>query len=192
MTFEEQKQQYLRSKTHEQRYKAILELLDLADCRFLLEKLQTTDFFTAPASASFHLNEFGGLVQHILHVYQGMGGTIGEQTKAKLALIHDFCKINLYEPNLLKSGNVSTAKPWKVSKTAVPLGHGEYSIIRALQWGVPLTEEEMVAIRWHMGNDDYYYQYKSLRNSIEKKYYTIVKALQRADQDAAHEEVENQ
>ena len=35
----------------------------------LLDWLQTTDFFTAPASSRFHLAKEGGLCEHSLHVY---------------------------------------------------------------------------------------------------------------------------
>ena len=38
----------------------------------LLEWLQTTDFFTAPASTKFHCACTGGLVQHSVKVYQVM------------------------------------------------------------------------------------------------------------------------
>ena len=36
----------------------------------LLSYLETTDFYTAPSSASFHLNEEGGLCRHSLNVFE--------------------------------------------------------------------------------------------------------------------------
>ncbi|MCX4287485.1 MAG: hydrolase, partial [Clostridia bacterium] len=36
----------------------------------LLEYLENNDFFTAPASARFHLAEEGGLCQHSINVYK--------------------------------------------------------------------------------------------------------------------------
>ena len=36
----------------------------------LLEWLETTDFFTAPASTRFHLAREGGLVEHSVYVYE--------------------------------------------------------------------------------------------------------------------------
>ena len=36
----------------------------------LLEWLETTDFYTCPASSRFHLSEEGGLCQHSLNVYE--------------------------------------------------------------------------------------------------------------------------
>ena len=34
-----------------------------------LKWLESTDFFTAPASTRFHLSRPGGLVEHSVHVY---------------------------------------------------------------------------------------------------------------------------
>lgn len=102
-TYEELKKNYERSTEYEMRYKAFLDLLDKADLRFLLEKLQPTDFFTAPASATNHLSEFGGLVQHILDVYaEAINLHINTYTAAKCAIIHDFVKIDLYQGKIVK------------------------------------------------------------------------------------------
>ena len=35
-----------------------------------LKWLESTDFFTAPASTRFHLSRPGGLVEHSVHVYE--------------------------------------------------------------------------------------------------------------------------
>ena len=32
----------------------------------------------------------------------------------------------------------------------LPLGHGEKSVVRLLRWGLSLTDDEILAIRWHM------------------------------------------
>lgn len=76
--------------------------------------------------------------------------------------------------------------PSYIIEDSLPLGHGEKSVIMALQMGIPLTDEEMVAIRWHMGFDDKAWPF--YRNNIESQFYPLVKALQRADQDATHRE----
>ena len=61
----------------------------------LLEWLQTTDFFTAPASTKFHCACTGGLVQHSVKVYQVMmekhfeEGADNPESFAVCALLHD-------------------------------------------------------------------------------------------------------
>lgn len=79
----------------------------------LLAWLETTDFFTAPASTRFHLSRPGGLVDHSVHVYERLdnlvtdeegypGSTFGEdftisdETIAICGLLHDICKANFY------------------------------------------------------------------------------------------------
>ena len=36
----------------------------------LLDYLEKSDFFTAPSSSNFHLNEAGGLCRHSLNVFE--------------------------------------------------------------------------------------------------------------------------
>lgn len=38
------------------------------------------------------------------------------------------------------------------------MGHGEKSVIQLLRWGMELTEDEMLAIRWHMSAWDLPFQ----------------------------------
>lgn len=48
----------------------------------------------------------------------------------------------------------ATEQMWDWAKTnSLPLGHGEKSIIQIMRY-MQLTEEEMLAIRWHMGAFD--------------------------------------
>ena len=42
-----------------------------------LKWLESTDFFTAPASTRFHLSRPGGLVEHSVHVYERLSAQIG-------------------------------------------------------------------------------------------------------------------
>ena len=37
---------------------------------------------------------------------------------------------------------------------SLPLGHGEKSVVRLLRFGLEMTEDEMLAIRWHMQGFD--------------------------------------
>ena len=61
----------------------------------LLEWLESTDFFEAPASTNYHGSYPGGLVEHSLNVYYeliGAGRVPGvptAETYAVVALLHD-------------------------------------------------------------------------------------------------------
>jgi hypothetical protein len=245
--------EYTQSEVHQERQLKINWLLDLA-CEGHEEFwafLQSSDFYLAPASSKYHLNEFGGLVQHIIDVYEKLlEFKFTERDAARLALFHDLCKVGLYISSIGKSvphyteeemeirreiemvyGNPSLeieikkldrfklsldTTTWKSflygkqrgknAKLRVTydkiglifkinpdydwLGHGEQSIIVALEHGVVLTDSEKSAIRWHMDRDDrdYTYSNDTLRGRVLEKHYEVVKALQRADQDASHYE----
>lgn len=80
---------------------------------------------------------------------------ISDETIAIVALFHDVCKINFYkiEKRNVKEDGRWVEKDVYVIDEKVPLGHGEKSCI-LLQWYIPLTVEELLAIRWHMGEFD--------------------------------------
>ena len=68
----------------------------------LLKWLETTDFFTAPASTRFHGACEQGLVMHSINVYNAMMQhfyTEGENAEsyAICGLLHDLCKANFYK-----------------------------------------------------------------------------------------------
>lgn len=139
----------------------------------LLDYLEkATDFYTAPSSTTFHLNEDGGLCRHSLNVYETAvklyetvvrpaieAGTspftepLSGESIAIAALLHDVCKTKIYHKT----------EKWKkdgqgrwVSYTGYeiqddfPFGHGEKSCV-ILSWFMRLKSDELLAIRWHMG-----------------------------------------
>ena len=150
----------------------------------LLDWLQSQDFFTAPASSRFHLCRPGGLVEHSLNVYDRLlhfiyaeypdkDSPYSAETLTIVGLLHDICKVNMYEPGYR---NQKTYDPEKVAAAprgsvkhdqagdfiweTVPsytveekfiYGHGEKSvyIIRSF---MQLSPAEAVAIRYHMGS----------------------------------------
>lgn len=70
----------------------------------LLDWLETTDFYTAPASYKYHSSFEGGLCQHSLNVYRNMiklkeqfCPQIPDETCKIVALFHDVAKVNFYE-----------------------------------------------------------------------------------------------
>ena len=131
-----------------------------------------TDFFTAPASSKHHLAQPGGLTIHSLNVYKRLleitardvfGGTDGallaeevRETVAILGLLHDVCKVGVYHQTdpfkAAMEGKLDTMAPYEFRDT-FPLGHGEKSLFLITRH-MALTEEEALAIRWHMGAYD--------------------------------------
>ena len=68
--------------------------------------------------------------------------------------MHDVCKAEVYQEvekfRKDKNDRWEKYKAYGVDYSAFPMGHGEKSVIRLLQWGLQLTDDEMLAIRWHM------------------------------------------
>ncbi|MCI6640869.1 MAG: hydrolase [Pygmaiobacter massiliensis] len=128
----------------------------------LLNWLQTTDFFTAPASTRFHGACECGLVMHSLNVYRVLCQRHyqeGEnmESYAICALLHDLCKANFYKPGFRNVKNETTGAWEKVPtftvQDAFPYGHGEKSVF-LIERFMRLKPAEAVAIRWHMGGFD--------------------------------------
>lgn len=130
----------------------------------LLAWLVKSDFFTAPASTRYHGNYEGGLCAHSLNVYNTLKDLCAiylpeapQETIAIVGLFHDFCKINFYKMGSRNVKDEATGQwvkkdVWEIDEK-IPLGHGEKSCI-ILQWYIKLTIEELLAIRWHMGEFD--------------------------------------
>ena len=130
----------------------------------LLEFLQETGYFTAPASTKHHLYEEGGLLEHSLNVLVtaqniapslGMDGPEYRESIIIAALFHDLGKSSYYgEPmyveNILKSGLRSEAKPYVTNKDQLPIPH-EITSVHILTKFIDLTEDEAFAIIYHNG-----------------------------------------
>lgn len=128
-----------------------------------------TDFFEAPASSKYHLSKEKGLLEHSLNVYDALEKELGTSSNgAKItALLHDICKANYYKVDYRNQknneGNWIKVPYYKIDDD-FPMGHGEKSVILALRY-IKLTDEEIAAIRWHMGlseaKDNYTYVNKA-------------------------------
>lgn len=130
----------------------------------LLEWLEKSDFYRAPASTRFHGNYEGGLLDHSLNVFEELVRLCdiykveaSLETLTIIALFHDVCKTNFYkqEKKNIKNPNTGIWEEkliWKIDEK-IPLGHGEKSCM-ILQWFIKLSIEELLAIRWHMGGFD--------------------------------------
>ncbi|WP_217958123.1 hydrolase [Acutalibacter muris] len=135
--------------TNAERFKAIYTTqIERAGAPELLAWLESTDFFTAPASTKYHGARPGGLVDHSLNVYDELISRVPSagtaESRAVCALLHDICKADYYEP--LNGGGYQV-------KDRFPFGHGEKSVLLISRF-MPLTDEEALAIRWHMGAYD--------------------------------------
>lgn len=129
----------------------------------LLAWLETTDFFTAPASTKFHCACPGGLVQHSVSVYRVMvekhfdPETDSEESFAVCALLHDICKAQFYKQGTRNVKNEATGawekRPYYSIEDSYPYGHGEKSVF-LIERFLRLKASEAIAIRWHMGGFD--------------------------------------
>ena len=133
---EERKQEFIH----------LLSFVERDGAQSLLEWLENTDFYTATASTKYHGAYAGGLLEHSLNVFRRLVKrcpAADMDTLTIAALLHDLCKINLYE---------KTEDGYRHNEQ-FPIGHGEKSVILILRH-MPLTDEEITAISWHMGAFD--------------------------------------
>ena len=141
----------------------LLKLVKREGMDNLIKYLETSDFYTAPASTKFHNNFVGGLAGHSLNVYYLLSNkvkqhniSVPEQSIILSALLHDLCKIDTYKTELKwkKDDNNKwyQEEVWVV-KDSFPIGHGEKSVIMAQRF-IQLTDEEITAIRWHLAMSD--------------------------------------
>lgn len=130
----------------------------------LIDWLETeTDFFVAPASTKTHGAYEGGLLIHSINVYRVFANFAKNIPGAKEAsviisgLLHDLCKVNFYTKGV-RNVKVPGERRWEEVEIytiddTLPLGHGEKSLYLAMKH-IDLSDEEAMAIRWHMGGYD--------------------------------------
>lgn len=134
----------------------------------VIKEIENLGFFEAPASTKFHLCNAGGLAEHSLNVCKvalmlrkqmiemkpELEAHLPETSVIIAALLHDVCKADVYKEAIKKRQNASGRweeyQGYDVNYTNFPLGHGEKSVIVLLRMGFFLTDEEIMAIRWHM------------------------------------------
>lgn len=127
----------------------------------LLAWLETTDFYTAPASTRFHGACNGGLLMHSLNVYSQLvklckwyDCKASEESIAIVSLFHDLCKVNMYKVEMRwrKDANNQWEQyaTWKHDEDFVYGGHGSKSVF-LVQSFMKLEPDEAAAINCHMG-----------------------------------------
>lgn len=171
----------------------------------VIEYLETEGFFAAPASSTKHLCTEGGLVKHSLNtckvalaIWENMGKLspalrhdVSRESVIIASLLHDVCKTDIYYRSVRKKkvlGEWEDVEGYKVSYKNFPMGHGEKSVILLLCAGISLYDDEMLAIRWHMGawgiNQNSFEEIKSY--DAANKRYPLVGIIQSADSLAAN------
>lgn len=130
----------------------------------LMNWLDTTDFYTAPASSRHHGAFEGGLMVHSLNVYHWMNRLkdplpddtyASAESVALVALFHDLCKVGMYKASTRNVKNEITGqwekKPCYTVQEDYPFGgHGSKSVY-LVQHFLPLNPDEAAAINCHMG-----------------------------------------
>ena len=130
----------------------------------LLQWLDSTDFYTAPASTRYHGAYEGGLVEHSLNVYRelkvlckALEIPAPEETIAIVTLFHDLCKANSYktERRWRKDENDRWEQysTYKFYEDFAFGGHGSKSVY-LIMYFMSLKPEEASAINCHMGQWD--------------------------------------
>lgn len=160
----------------------------------LLHWLYTTDFFEAPASTRFHGNYEGGLLEHSVNVFwqlykQKETLNVTTETIAIVSLLHDLCKVNFYQKGFRNKKDESTGQWHKETcytiDDTLPYGHGEKSVYLISQF-MKLTEEEAMAINWHMGGFDDRVKGGSFALSKAMEKYPLLLELHIADMRATY------
>ena len=149
-----------------EKFMELMRKTERAGVEDMLKWLDTTDFYSAPASTRYHGSYPGGLVQHTLNVAYELKQLVDfyevkipKDSILICALGHDFCKINTYKetivnvpPQRTKSGKWEQQQGYKKDEY-LKLGHGAKSL-STLQDFITLKDYEKEAIYWHMGAFD--------------------------------------
>lgn len=145
----------------------------------VIDNLEHSDFFTAPASTIYHSNYEGGLVEHSLNVYRCLKDMCykfypkrySNDTIILVSLLHDVSKKDYYEKT---ARNMKLYKPdgskydemgrydwvavssYKVREKEVRYAAMNHSInsVMLVRNYIDLTDEEVIAIINHHGGMD--------------------------------------
>ena len=170
-----------------------------------IAELESLGFFEAPASSTQHLNTEGGLLQHSLNVCkcalmlreqmalcdESIAKEVPEDRVIIASLLHDVCKSDIYVRSSVKRkttiGTWESTEGYKITYNNFPMGHGEKSVIMLMGMGLAMYDDEMLAIRWHMGAWDLpMHSYESVKNiDTARKLYPLCVIVQCADSLAA-------
>ncbi len=173
--------------------KELLNKVNRTGMKELMEFLEKSDYYEAPASTKYHGAYKSGLAEHSYKVYEILKVKIeshklevSEDTLIISTLLHDICKVNFYKVDYR---NVKNAKgewekaPYYTIEDTIPYGHGEKSVMMLTEY-IKLTNEEKYAIRWHMGFSEPKELYVPLGQAFKK--YPLALLLHEADLEATY------
>lgn len=162
----------------------------------LLDWVESTDFYIAPASTRFHYSIKEGLVRHSLNVYDILSTQKyvdnvmeSEESVAIVALFHDICKSGFYKESTRNVKNEKTGEwsrvPFYQVDDLYPYGHGEKSVF-LIERHLRLNTNEAIAIRWHMGGFDDAAKNGGYTVSAAYEKYPLATKLHLADLEATY------
>ncbi len=140
----------------------------------IIQYLEESGFYDAPSSVCRHHNWWGGLAEHCLGVYRiasELNNELPHDSLVIAGILHDICKASMlyYDTD----GNIHRRH------THIK-GHGRRSIKLLEKCGLSLTEDERLAIRWHMGG---HHASDEERDEVEQaRHNPLWKAIHKADQ----------
>ncbi len=131
----------------------------------LISYLETSDFFTAPATTQYFYFYRGGLVDYIINVYTNLvrlvkayPDTYSEDTLKIVSLFHALYKVDYYESYLRnvkdEYGNWVQEENFRVKENRYTLNSYGVNSFMILSQFIPLTEEEIAAIMNHKGFEE--------------------------------------
>ena len=161
----------------------------------IIQFLEKSDFYKAPASTRFHGSFEGGLLEHSMKVYEILKHkvknsvldlNVSDDTLIIIALLHDICKVNFYKVDYRNAKNERgdwEKVPYYTIDDTIPYGHGEKSVMMITEY-MKLTNEEKYAIRWHMGFTEPKEVYSTIGAAYKK--YPLALMLFEADLEATY------
>ena len=161
----------------------------------VIQFLEKSDFYKAPASTRFHGSFEGGLLEHSMKVYETLKHkvknsvldlNVSDDTLIIIALLHDICKVNFYKVDYRNAKNERgewEKVPYYTVDDTIPYGHGEKSVMMITEY-MKLTVEEKYCIRWHMGFTEPKEAYNTLGQAFKK--FPLALILHEADLEATY------
>jgi hypothetical protein len=184
-----------KEKSMKEKFIELLKKVDRDGMNDLLDFLEKSDFYKAPASTRFHGDYEGGLVEHSLKVYELLVEKVKnspvpidvkEESLIIIALLHDICKANYYKVDYRNAKNEFgewEKVPYYTVDDTIPYGHGEKSVMMITEY-IKLTVEEKYCIRWHMGFTEPKELYTTIGNAYKK--YPLALLVHEADLEATY------
>lgn len=117
---------------------------------------------------------------------------VKEESVIIASLLHDVCKADVYKLGKKwrkdEQGRWEQYDAYEVDYSNFPMGHGEKSVMMLLMCGLRLEQDELLAIRWHMGAWNLAFQNFEDKNclSAAANKYPLVTIIQTADNLSSH------